>query len=204
MTWRPAKCLPVLRDEINKAYPNRTKAQDGIIGNAEHASRASDHNPDSHGVVHAIDIDARGIPAQDIVNHIHALAVAGDKRMVGGYLIFNRRIASHTHAWVWRDYTGPDPHNLHFHLSCTYEAACDSTAPWGVTGTIDQGEPDVNDRQNQIIENLEKRTSDIAGALGDIQKSLQQINDRLAQPAAGNTGNTASIAGNYTITVKDA
>lgn len=141
-TWRPAKCLTVLRDEINAAWPNRNRAQDGIIGNAEHAARTSDHNPDSRGVVHAIDIDARGIPAQAVVDRLHALAVAGDKRMVGGYLIWNRRIASHTHAWVWRAYTGADPHNLHFHMSCTYEAACDSTAPWGVVPTTTE-EPDM-------------------------------------------------------------
>lgn len=200
MAWRPAKCLVTLRDEISAAYPNRVKAQDGIIGNAEHQARKSDHNPDSHGVVHAIDVDARGIPVDSIVNHIHGLALAGDQRLAGGYLIWNRHIASAAHGWVWRGYDGADPHNLHFHMSCTYDPACDWTAPWGIT-TTDQGEPDVNDRQNQIIENLEKRTSDIAGALGDIQKSLQQINDKLAQPATGNAGNATA---KWTIKVEPA
>lgn len=133
MAWRPAKCLITLRDEINAAYPNRVKAQDGIIGDEAHQARKSDHNPDSHGVVHAIDVDARGIPVDSIVNHLHGLALAGDQRLAGGYLIWNRHIASAAHGWVWRDYTGADPHNLHFHMSCTYDPACDWTAPWGIT-----------------------------------------------------------------------
>jgi hypothetical protein len=60
MAWRPAKSLIQLRDQINQIAPNRSKASDGTIGDAAHASRASDHNPwvreGDAGVVTAIDI----------------------------------------------------------------------------------------------------------------------------------------------------
>jgi hypothetical protein len=196
-SWRPAKCLPVLRDEINKAYPNRNKAQDGIIGNAEHASRKSDHNPDSKGVVHAIDIDARGIPAGLIVAALHKLALSGDPRMVGGYLIWNGQIASHTHAWHWRDYTGADPHNLHFHFSCTYEPACDSTDPWHVVPT-DTEESDMFDTPDRDKLNaLETLAREQSAALRDMQKAIAEIRDKINTAPAGNAAN-APASGKYT------
>lgn len=202
MTWRPARCLVVLRDEINAAYPNRDRASDGIIGDQAHASRQSDHNP-SRGVVHAIDIDKDGIPADAIVARLVRLGLEGDPRLRGGYVIWRGRIASHSHAWMWRDYTGSNRHDKHFHLSVTYDPACDSTAAWNVVPTsIPTEEPDVNERQNQIIENLEKRTGDIVGALGDIQKTLAAIRDDLK--AAPGSPNTAPIVGKWTIDLREA
>src|ERR1044072_1775727 len=56
--WRAARSIEVLRNEVNAEFPGRDKASDGIIGNAEHASRQSDHNPNARGVVRAIDVDA--------------------------------------------------------------------------------------------------------------------------------------------------
>ena len=46
-----------LREQINRRFPKRDKASDGWIGDAKHAQRASDHNPDADGWVHALDID---------------------------------------------------------------------------------------------------------------------------------------------------
>jgi hypothetical protein len=58
--WRGAKALFRLRDQINATFPGRNKASDGLIGDAAHATRASDHNPwvidNGVGVVTAIDI----------------------------------------------------------------------------------------------------------------------------------------------------
>ncbi|HKV33547.1 MAG TPA: hypothetical protein VJP89_04485, partial [Pyrinomonadaceae bacterium] len=60
MAWRVAKSLLRLREQINELAPNRSKASDGTIGDAAHASRKSDHNPwvkdGSIGVVTAMDI----------------------------------------------------------------------------------------------------------------------------------------------------
>jgi hypothetical protein len=57
MTWRLASGLD------KTAFPGQrtlaepfSKDSDGSIGDEHHSARASDHNPDEHGVVHAIDI----------------------------------------------------------------------------------------------------------------------------------------------------
>src|SRR4051812_32280151 len=45
MAWRPAKSLVVLRQQANELWPNRSRASDGLIGDAAHAATPSDHNP---------------------------------------------------------------------------------------------------------------------------------------------------------------
>lgn len=108
-------CLAVLRSEFNELFPNRAKDSDGWIGDPAHQARDSDHNPDSRGLVHAIDVDTdlgEGARMQDFVDH---LARRKDRRLT--YIIFNRRIWSASHAWNPRPYTGPDPHTGHAHIS---------------------------------------------------------------------------------------
>src|SRR5262245_17692709 len=55
--WRVARALERMRAQINAAFPQRSKDSDGTIGDAAHASRASDHNAwivdDGIGVVSA-------------------------------------------------------------------------------------------------------------------------------------------------------
>ena len=122
MSWRVAKALLHLREQVNAAAPNRAKGSDGTIGDAAHASRSSDHNPwveDKHGqsIVTAMDIthDPRhGVDCGKIVN---AIIASRDKRVK--YIIWNRRIASPSiePRWGWRPYSGSNPHDHHFHLS---------------------------------------------------------------------------------------
>ena len=63
MSYRIAKSLGLLAATVNAAAPNRSKASDGWIGDASHAARKSDHNPNRtpgdgipDGVVCALDI----------------------------------------------------------------------------------------------------------------------------------------------------
>ena len=42
--------------EANHLAPNRRKTSDGTLGDAAHRLEISDHNPDSRGIVHAIDL----------------------------------------------------------------------------------------------------------------------------------------------------
>lgn len=120
MTWYPAPCLLTLRDEVNAAYPNRDKASDGIIGDAEHAARESDHNPDPDsippGVVRAMDLDSNGAPGEltDLVRDVLA-ATIGDDRV--WYAIWDGKIYSRTYGWQPRVYLGTNPHDHHVHVS---------------------------------------------------------------------------------------
>src|SRR4051794_9209283 len=56
MAFRLAKALETLRSQVNAAHPTRRKASDGWIGDTAHSARKSDHNPNSAGVVCALDM----------------------------------------------------------------------------------------------------------------------------------------------------
>lgn len=144
MAWRVATSLLVLRDEVNAAWPERSKVSDGTIGNAAHAARTSDHNPyiidkDGVGVVRALDIThdpEHGCDARDLAERFRVMGKAGDPRV--RYVINSRRIASGTPKpgfppWSWRPYDGPNAHLHHVHLSVVEDpAGYDSAAAWGV------------------------------------------------------------------------
>lgn len=134
MAWRPAHSLVTLRDQVNALAPRRSKASDGTVGDAAHASRASDHNPwvrdGSLGIVTAIDITHDPTNGCDVNALVDALVANRDARIK--YIIWNRRIiSSQKSPWVWRAYTGRNPHTHHCHLSVLPEKLrYDSTARW--------------------------------------------------------------------------
>ena len=138
--WRTAHALDTLRAEINLRWPGRSKVSDGTIGDAAHASRTSDHNPwvqvNGVGVVRAFDCTANGIDPDAYAEHLRSLGKAGDPRLVpGGYVIWNKRIASERQGWAWRRYTGSNGHTHHIHLSLTTKpSGFDSRASWGISG----------------------------------------------------------------------
>lgn len=134
--WRLAKGLEQLRSQVNARWSNRSKASDGSIGNAEHSARTSDHNPDLDGVVKAIDLTHDPLHGFDSYAFADMLLKNKDPRIK--YLISNKRIASGDagpQAWVWRKYTGANPHDHHCHISIKKDAAhFDSVADWKIDG----------------------------------------------------------------------
>lgn len=112
-------CLALLRATFDDLFPDRDHASDGWIGDAAHRQETSDHNPDSRGLVHAIDVDddlGEGADMQAFVDFLVGRCRSGaEKRLI--YVIYNRRIASATHEWAWRTYTGESPHTEHAHFS---------------------------------------------------------------------------------------
>jgi len=134
MAWRVAEALETLRKQLNEAFPKRSKASDGGIGDAKHASRSSDHNPyiinKGVGVVSARDFthDPRtGIDCQWLAD---TLVKNKDPRIK--YIIWNKQIcSSQSSPWKWRPYKGVNGHTKHLHLSVIGEAKLyDSTKPW--------------------------------------------------------------------------
>jgi murein L,D-transpeptidase YcbB/YkuD len=138
MTWRTAKSLDILLRQINALSPNRDKSSDGSIGDERHASRSSDHNPwvhdaEGNGIVTARDFTndpKHGVVSDQIAK---MLVASRDDRIK--YVISNGKIASGSGqsqpAWVWRKYSGANPHDHHCHVSVKPDKEhYDDDGPW--------------------------------------------------------------------------
>lgn len=136
--WRVAKSLLSLRTQVNAKAPGRSRASDGTIGDAAHASRSSDHNPwvrdGGDGVVTAMDIThdpGHGCDADQL-----AQAIVNSRDLRVKYVIWNRRIANSSAIgtalpWMWRNYGGSNPHDKHLHVSVKAEpTAYDDESLW--------------------------------------------------------------------------
>ncbi len=127
-TWRPAKSIVKLRDQVNSMYPGRSKASDGTVGDPSHQSRSSDHNPwikvDGPDVVSAIDIT--NDPAHGVFSEQLAERLRNNKDDRIKYVISNKKIFSGSSqeypAWAWRAYHGTNPHDHHVHVSVKSDA----------------------------------------------------------------------------------
>lgn len=142
MVWVVDHALLRLRDQVNDAAPDRSKASDGTIGDLAHQAEDSDHNPEDTD-----DADAAGNPDQqvDALDLTHdpgagadmgviteAIRKSKDRRVA--YVIWNRRIFSGPDGpqpFVWRSYFGSDPHTNHAHISVR-DATHDQTHDWDI------------------------------------------------------------------------
>lgn len=169
MAWRLARSLTALRSEVDRRWPNRSKASDGTVGDLAHASRPSDHNPNAAGVVRALDITAAGINPGWYAEHLRSLGAAGHPPLRnGGIVIYNRRIASAVGSWRWRPYGGVNPHDKHIHVSVGRDPAqYDSTAPWGIATHVTEDDFMAAlspAEQRELLERLRTVASDVAAA----------------------------------------
>ena len=123
MGWKLTKPAADLRTWINRHYPGRDKRSDGAVADAAHmAAGTSDHIPNEHGIVHAIDIDADLKPkakdrtaAHHLADMIRQQGKHGERPIK--YVIYSGRIASARLGWRWRKYRGTNPHHAHIHVS---------------------------------------------------------------------------------------
>ena len=115
-------CKQALAD-ATKRWPNRKKASDGIMGDARHQARKSDHN-----MGNAFDVTHDPASGCD-GNLISSLAIK-DPRVT--YVIWNHRIYNRSRASEgWRKYTGSNPHTHHCHVSISSSSRNDTRAwPW--------------------------------------------------------------------------
>lgn len=136
---RIAKSLDTLRSQVNGLWPVRSKANDGWLGDARHQATKSDHNPNTAGVVTALDIT--NDPAHGLVSRKlgEMLLASRDPRIK--YIISNAQIASSlVSPWVWRPYSGSNEHREHVHISVmTDPKLYDDPRPWQIgVATIPQ------------------------------------------------------------------
>ena len=108
MSTPAACCLQALRD-ATASWPNRNRASDGIMGDAAHQKRKSDHNDGNA-------FDLTHDPAHGVDCNLLSRKVINDGRVT--YVIWNGQIFNRDRAAEgWRPYTGPNPHNHHMHVS---------------------------------------------------------------------------------------
>jgi hypothetical protein len=124
---RIAKALDTLRTQVQAAFPAAPRGEFGWIGDARHRARKSDHNPNSWGIVLALDIPHYPKIGLDTYVLADYMIAHPDKR--ARYIISNGRIAGtglfvkHNKqyrcpgAWQWGVYNGANKHDRHMHIS---------------------------------------------------------------------------------------
>ena len=130
--WWTSDTIHALEKQLAEWWPN-DDAVDWVVGDAKHALRKSDHNPDRTstppGVVRAVDVRIRDDVKHPHADDLAALAETAERLRVGedariSYVIHKRRIFSSyrhagTPAWTWRPYSHAAvmPHLTHVHVS---------------------------------------------------------------------------------------
>lgn len=216
-SWRLAASLAQYRAEVNARWPKRDKRSDGTIGDAEHATRNSDHNPwlksRGVGVVRAVDIDKdllgpgtdtlpaeRAPEAEWLAEHVRKLGKARDPRLVGGgYVIWRGRIASEANGFEWTKYKGENPHRHHLHVSVSRNpAGFDSSAPWGITAAA---KPDAVTLAAPVVRPIDGRgflamlnDAEQRELLDGVRECRKELTQRLGSRAPG-TNATDTLLG---------
>lgn len=182
-SWHLAGALVQLRREVDDAFPNRSTASDGTLGDAAHAARESDHNPDSAGVVRAWDCTRDVQDGIDIANDLAEwLRAKRDPRVK--YVIFNRRIfSSSIEPWKWRPYSGPNPHEHHVHISVMPGSLGEMGRPWGYDPKGDIVTPQD---KKEIIDGAAQAAAKAVVAALELQTdwSADGLTDGVAAPVA--------------------
>jgi hypothetical protein len=107
-----ATLAPSLRrffNEIDAIWPHRTRGIDGWLRWPKDGISVG-HNPGHNDMVHAIDVDRRGIDPMWIINHVR-----NDPNALW-YMIWNRGIWSNTWGFTRHDYNLSNPHTDHIHI----------------------------------------------------------------------------------------
>ena len=149
MAWRPAPAAHAVLEQADARAPRRNRASDGLKGDDAHAARQSHHNPDSRGVVLAVDLThdpASGIDAHGMVR---AAVTRRDPRLLEAISlgeIWTRARAREG----WRPYRG-HPHDKHAHLSIAREHEND-TSPWWPGDQEDEMSPQDWTRLQKMLD----------------------------------------------------
>ncbi len=142
MAWRAMNSLLVLRDQVNRIAPNRSKASDGLVGDEEHQSTNSDHNPHyvagvGDEMVTALDLTHDPLHGFDSYDFAETLRRNRDPRIkyvISNHRIFSSYASGDRAAWEWGPYNGVDPHTNHVHISVLDAKISDTTTEWNLEG----------------------------------------------------------------------
>lgn len=110
MAWSLPVNLALRKSAVLVCYP---KVVVYALGDAKHLAFHSDHNPDSRGVVHALDVMTAAGTAQAAATLRWLLADTTDLE----YVIHDHKIYSRSRGFKAAAYNGSDPHTNHIHVS---------------------------------------------------------------------------------------
>jgi hypothetical protein len=201
MAWRPAPSVRRGLEEANERWPRRSRASDGILGDASHATMTSDHNPDARGIVHAFDLTHDPDGGPDCGHLSEHLRTVRDRRV--RYVIWNGRLfrgpwsdavlAGRAKPWIWERYTGDNPHRSHMHVSVGYSASAENdTSPWWEEQMTEDDRRWVQSRLNALYRLLARAEIDGEVSLAHRPNSLAGLREQMTslhpgpvQPAGG-------------------
>jgi hypothetical protein len=188
-SWRVAKSLAVLTDEIEAKYPGTTVWN---IGDQAHQSGYSDHNPNGAGVVCASDVKPDGgLDLQKFVNHLIANPHPNLR-----YVIFNRKIYQRKNGFEAQAYSGKSPHTEHVHVSVgngpdqRSTEGYDNESPWGIA---DLGKPKPS--KPQAPSKPSTNTSNLGGKMPTLKRGSKGMDVRRLQGLLTANGYKTSIDG---------
>lgn len=202
MAWVNIPASNSLVAEFNAAFPGRSKASDGTIGDGEHSQSSSDHNPDETGrtpgedpdsinEVHARDVTSTlnraGWNMQRVVDIIVARCRSGQEKRLQN-IIYNRRIISRSWGWdSWHAYSGANPHDKHAHFGFRYGSGSGTsnteniTAEWGFLAAVQGAAQPQNQEQDMDANEM------TSWATGAGKRALGQA---VTEAPVGNSGET--------------
>lgn len=197
MTWRTARSIPVLFDQLQRAAPAAAPhgsggiqaSEWGTIGDAEH-DPTSDHSPKDfpgwgQDIVTAGDFPNRPGLGLDAHARLDSIRRSHDTRVKYGISndqIFSSYATASRAAWTWGPYNPNDPtrdrHLTHGHLSVVGDARADGTQPWSIGGTAAADTVEDEDMGQSLI---------LPAMPGDVQKMsyrIPAVEDGAADPRA--------------------
>lgn len=189
------KGLLVLDAQIEAKAPGRRTGSDGFKGDAAHAARESDHNPEHppppgnpDNQIDAGDWTHDPSHGADMGEISESIRLSRDRRV--RYVIFNGRIfygydRPGLPAFTWTEYNGSDDHSGHMHVSVN-DIHHDETQPWSI-GMNQNDEKALINRINTMIDmSLVNPFGD--GLKPEPNKLAEALNAIAASASAGNVG----------------
>jgi len=204
--WTLAPNLQKRVDDVHAVYPNIVVYE---VGDLAHQQEQSDHNPDSRGIVHAIDVMTETDTANDgAAARILAWLLSWTDDLQ--YVIHDRVIYGRDEANGWRGsrYSGSDPHTNHIHVSGKHGSAGENhetgtgystTAEAMTPPPLEDDMPTADDVWNaDIIPNTAadaktNPTTKAAFALGDVRTRLINLGGIVAAQSKQIDALTAAV-----------